>query len=96
MILLYIKEIGNSKDSITTAEGDVSYSSDPYTVAKDHLICPICLELFYLPHQVHPCLHIYCDPCLRQLNGNSVHGQLIKCPMCRVKVKSCTPHKGEV
>ena len=35
----------------------------------EELLCPICYELLHRPHSLNPCKHIFCDPCLRRLNG---------------------------
>ena len=47
--------------------------------------CSICLELYHNPCQILPCLHVYCDPCLRRLNdaGTST------CPLCRENIEEC-------
>ena len=53
--------------------------------AMAELLCPICWELLHRPHRLDPCLHLFCDPCLRRLAGARIH----KCPICRSPIKDC-------
>ncbi|XP_040565840.1 uncharacterized protein [Lepeophtheirus salmonis] len=53
----------------------------------EDLICPICLDLFYLPHKVIPCGHIFCETCLRRLGWEDPMFSL--CPMCRIQICNC-------
>ena len=47
--------------------------------------CAICLDLLFNPHQLDPCQHIFCEPCLRRLSG----ARITKCPMCRTRIQQC-------
>nr|XP_047139757.1 E3 ubiquitin-protein ligase RNF180 isoform X2 [Hydra vulgaris] len=49
--------------------------------------CPICWDLFYDPYKTI-CNHIFCSPCLRQLN-KSTHKKPL-CPLCRRRIYSVT------
>ncbi|XP_065672385.1 uncharacterized protein LOC101239699 isoform X5 [Hydra vulgaris] len=49
--------------------------------------CPICWDLFYDPYKTI-CSHIFCSPCLRQLN-KSTHKKPL-CPLCRRRIYSVT------
>ena len=53
--------------------------------AMAELLCPICWELLHRPHRLNPCLHLFCDPCLRRLAVARIH----KCPICRSPIKDC-------
>ena len=53
--------------------------------AMAELLCTICLELLHRPHRLNPCLHLFCDPCLRRLNEASFD----TCPICRVLITDC-------
>ena len=53
--------------------------------AMAELLCPICWELLHRPHRLDPCLHLFCDPCLRRLAGARIHN----CPICRSPIKDC-------
>ena len=53
--------------------------------AMAELLCPICLDLLHRPHRLNPCLHLFCDPCLRRLAVARIH----KCPICRSPIKDC-------
>ena len=53
--------------------------------AMAELLCPICWELPYRPHRLNPCLHLFCDPCLRRLNRASFD----TCPICRTFIREC-------
>ena len=63
----------------TTREDDGSED------AMADLLCPICWELLHRPHRLNPCLHLFCDPCLRRLAVARIH----KCPICRSPIKDC-------
>jgi len=49
------------------------------------LLCPICRELLHRPHRLNPCLHLFCDPCLRRLAG----AEFDTCPICRSLIIDC-------
>ena len=59
----------------------------------DRFTCSVCLEVFYLPQLCDPCEHVFCDPCLRQVNSSSGGGD-VKCPLCRVVIRKCFTHEG--
>ena len=69
---------------------DDGVSDDEVRVPMEDLLCPICLELLHRPHSLNPCKHIFCDPCLRRLNGARFH----RCPVCRSPIKGCRLGKG--
>ena len=50
---------------------------------EDQLNCPVCLDTFTDPKQLH-CNHIYCRQCLERLVVRNQQGQFIlTCPNCR-------------
>ena len=53
--------------------------------AMAELLCPICWELLHRPHRLNPCLHLFCDPCLRRLARARIH----TCPICRCLITDC-------
>ena len=53
--------------------------------AMAELLCPICWELLHRPHRLNPCLHLFCDPCLRRLAIARIH----TCPICRCFIEDC-------
>ncbi|XP_072325406.1 E3 ubiquitin-protein ligase TRIM50-like isoform X2 [Scyliorhinus torazame] len=50
---------------------------------EDHLLCPICLEVFKQPSML-PCGHSYCKTCILSLSGNLAG--YFNCPVCRKAV----------
>lgn len=50
----------------------------------------MCLDLFYEPFKCS-CDHVFCDPCLRQLNFRSSSRGSVRCPLCRQIVEQLTP-----
>ncbi|XP_071840051.1 uncharacterized protein [Apostichopus japonicus] len=52
--------------------------------------CPVCLDQFNEPKQL-PCLHRYCNDCLRKVMKAS-HDGTIECPLC--KQRCCIPEDG--
>ena len=61
---------------------------------QDHHSCPVCLDLLYEPFKCS-CGHVFCEPCLRQLNF-SVNTRTLRCPLCRQIVKHVLPATGTV
>ena len=51
---------------------------------KEHLKCPLCLNLMNDPVQVYSCLHAFCKVCFDKLfrTGNN------KCPLCKVPLST--------
>ena len=47
--------------------------------------CSICLDIYHRPCKIVPCMHIYCDPCLRRL----YHAGSTTCPQCRKEIEGC-------
>ena len=47
--------------------------------------CTLCLDIFYKPCQIVPCMHYYCDPCLRR----SFHSGTKTCPRCTKNIDGC-------
>ncbi|KAJ7393690.1 hypothetical protein OS493_003348 [Desmophyllum pertusum] len=56
----------------------------------DRHCCAVCLDLLYEPFKCS-CDHVFCDPCLRQLNFRTSSRGTIKCPLCRQTVEQITP-----
>ena len=54
------------------------------------LKCPICWELLHQPHRLNPCLHLFCDPCLRRLARANIQ----TCPICRAVITGCHLDEG--
>ena len=54
------------------------------------MACGICLEIFHRPHRLSPCLHLFCDPCLRRL----ARARIQKCPICRSVITDCHLDEG--
>ena len=67
------------------AEDDGAEDAMAYVHVNVYVICPICLVLLHRPHSLDPCLHLFCDPCLRRLNEASFD----TCPICRVLITDC-------
>ena len=59
-------------------------------VQDAELLCGICLEILHRPHSLSPCLHLFCDPCLRRLAGAKIK----KCPLCRAVITDCHLDEG--
>ena len=61
--------------------------------AMAELLCPICCDLLHRPHRLNPCLHLFCDPCLRRLAVARIHKCIcfgtFKCPICRSPIHKC-------
>ena len=47
--------------------------------------CSICSDIFHKPCQIVPCMHCYCDPCLRRL----FHSGTKTCPLCTEEIEGC-------
>ena len=41
--------------------------------------CSICLDLMHRPHEIDPCKHRFCQPCLIRLS----QARRMNCPLCR-------------
>ncbi|XP_046549509.1 uncharacterized protein LOC124259411 isoform X2 [Haliotis rubra] len=50
--------------------------------------CPVCLDLYHKPHVVHPCQHMFCEPCLRKLPSSALADNAV-CPLCRQDIRAC-------
>ena len=59
-------------------------------VQDAELLCGICLEIFHRPHSLSPCLHLFCDPCLRRL----ARAKIQTCPICRAVITDCHLDEG--
>ncbi|XP_029212127.2 LOW QUALITY PROTEIN: E3 ubiquitin-protein ligase RNF180-like [Acropora millepora] len=57
---------------------------------QDRHCCSICLDLFFEPLKCS-CEHVFCDPCLRQLNFRTGRRGTIRCPLCRKTVENLSP-----
>lgn len=57
---------------------------------QDRHCCAVCLDLLYEPFKCS-CDHVFCDPCLRQLNFRIGRNGTISCPLCRQTVEHVTP-----
>lgn len=51
----------------------------------EDLKCGICLDLLHQPHWLSPCMHIFCEPCLRRLS----QARIVTCPVCRASIRQC-------
>merc|ERR1712001_204334 len=51
--------------------------------------CPICLDLVFKPTKLHPCSHIFCDPCIRKVRPLDTT-KSIMCPICRSEILDCS------
>ncbi|KAK3584308.1 hypothetical protein CHS0354_027430 [Potamilus streckersoni] len=55
--------------------------------ASEHLTCPICLDIFRQPRALFPCLHNFCEACLKDYIVDKVNRGLVnsgfECPFCR-------------
>ncbi len=69
-------------------------------VAKNHLICSICQEIFMKPSLID-CGHTFCHHCIRSwkreaiLNSSAIGEEraVAKCPLCRTKIDTITENK---
>ncbi|XP_062604043.1 E3 ubiquitin-protein ligase RNF180-like [Saccostrea cucullata] len=84
----------NKQEQEVEAENTVEKSfwelPDEYPVSVDDC-CPICLELYCLPTECHPCHHIFCNSCLRRLARERPWSTL--CPLCRKIITKCIRDK---
>eukprot|EP00062_Callorhinchus_milii_P023391 gi/632982189/ref/XP_007908000.1/ PREDICTED: uncharacterized protein LOC103189419 [Callorhinchus milii] len=58
-------------------------SSFAEIIKKDFLNCKLCFEKYYNPKAL-PCLHTYCEECLRKLVPHKT--KVFQCPECREEV----------
>ena len=56
-----------------------------------NLLCPVCLDVLFRPHWLDPCLHIFCEPCLRRLSLARIN----TCPVCRAPIQKCIFNEGK-
>jgi len=76
-------------------EADVHNEGSEYEI-PDNFQCPVCLDILYEPHST-ACAHVFCSPCLRQLNKTSNRKPL--CPLCRQRVynvEQCTDLQDDI
>ncbi|XP_071817498.1 uncharacterized protein [Apostichopus japonicus] len=59
-------------------------------LTENFFMCSVCLDQFNKPKQL-PCLHRYCNDCLRTVLQAS-HDGTIECPLC--KQRCCIPEDG--
>ncbi|XP_071851000.1 uncharacterized protein [Apostichopus japonicus] len=59
-------------------------------LTENFFMCSVCLDQFNEPKQL-PCLHRYCNDCLRTVIQSS-HDGTIECPLC--KQRFCIPEDG--
>ncbi|PIK37228.1 hypothetical protein BSL78_25936 [Apostichopus japonicus] len=59
-------------------------------LTENFFMCSVCLDQFNEPKQL-PCLHRYCNDCLRTVIQAS-HDGTIECPLC--KQRCCIPNDG--
>lgn len=69
---------------LDTTKTEFTQNQQENSIKRDDLICAVCLDYYYQPYQC-PCLHIFCEPCLKQLY-HWRNGTLL-CPICRSAVK---------
>ncbi|XP_022807228.1 uncharacterized protein LOC111344276 isoform X3 [Stylophora pistillata] len=81
---LHVDE-GSSEPSYKTLENKTTFVE-----IQDHHCCAVCLDLLYEPFKCS-CDHVFCDPCLRQLNFRTSNRGSIRCPLCRQIVEQLTP-----
>ena len=74
----------NDRAEDDRAENDLA-EDDGAEDAIAELLCPICWELLHQPQRLDPCLHLFCDPCLRRLARARIH----TCPICRSFITDC-------
>ncbi|KAL3887265.1 hypothetical protein ACJMK2_027208 [Sinanodonta woodiana] len=58
-------------------------------VIPEENLCAVCLDLYFSPQRCYPCLHMFCEPCLRRLAYNQPTNTA--CPLCRVVIEYCIP-----
>ena len=51
---------------------------------KEHLLCPVCTDVYKQPQNVRLCLHKFCTRCIEDYNR--IYKK--ECPSCRVKCVS--------
>ncbi len=79
-----------SKPKTNDLTGSKNKKNKTAVVEDVDLECPICLDVFLEPHDVVPCNHTFCAPCLKKLSKVN-RGRT--CPMCRQKIKGCESNK---
>ncbi|KAL3853062.1 hypothetical protein ACJMK2_016642 [Sinanodonta woodiana] len=67
-------------------------------LASEHLTCPICLDIFRQPRALLPCLHNFCEACLKDYIVDKANRGLVncgfECPFCRKFVAEPAPNKS--
>ena len=48
-------------------------------VSETDVTCSICLDRIHRPHEIDPCKHMFCQPCLIRLKDAGS----TNCPLCR-------------
>jgi len=82
----------NTFSCLTVDEG-IGDTQDAIPEIQDRHCCAVCLDLLYEPFKCS-CDHVFCDPCLRQLNFRTGKQGTIRCPLCRQIVEHVTPATG--
>jgi tripartite motif-containing protein 2/3/tripartite motif-containing protein 71 len=70
-----------SKDNTKTE----NVSEEALKKLSDQLLCSVCLNEYYKPRAL-PCLHVFCETCLKKMVEKQREKQSIPCPNCRKSV----------
>ena len=91
--------LDNFREFMQMVEGNDEWESDEEHDENEvsslqqidfNLQCPVCLDVLFRPHWLDPCLHIFCEPCLRRLSLARINN----CPVCRAPIQECIFNEG--
>ena len=81
----FMQSLENDGNDDGAEETTTTTTSPRNSLSLENNRCAICLDLLFNPHQLDPCQHVFCEPCLRRLSG----ARITKCPMCRTRIHRC-------
>ncbi|GAB6028095.1 hypothetical protein CHUAL_002315 [Chamberlinius hualienensis] len=81
-------EVSETRDK-KSAENETSEIKDVPLEPPEDIICPVCLDIYTNPFVCYPCVHVFCEICLRRIAKNNPQKTL--CPLCRQPIGMCLP-----
>ncbi|XP_078681365.1 protein meiotic P26-like [Branchiostoma floridae x Branchiostoma belcheri] len=78
------KRKSSKSTNVSKSEGETNSDALLSKISGDFLECTICLEPYKDP-KVLPCLHTFCEDCLRKFAAQDKVKNKFQCPTCRIE-----------